>query len=149
VLVTSFHGLPKRYLLNGDPYHCQCAKTSRLLRERLGWSTDEVLLTFQSRFGREEWLKPYTDDKLEELAQNGVKKLAIIAPGFASDCVETLEELNMQGRETFLENGGEQFTYIPCLNANPDSVQLIADLVSRELSGWVQPQAKARTLAAE
>jgi len=149
VLVTSFHGLPKRYLLNGDPYHCQCAKTSRLIRERLGWGPDEVLLTFQSRFGREEWLKPYTDEKLEELGQAGVKNLAIVAPGFAADCVETLEELNMQGRESFLEAGGENFTYIPCLNAQPDAVQLIADLAGRELGGWVREDAKASTLAAE
>ena len=148
VLLTSFHGLPKRYLLNGDPYHCQCAKTSRLIRERLGWSTDEVKLCFQSRFGREEWLTPYTDEVIAELAQQGVKNVAIISPGFAADCVETLEELNMQGRETFLENGGENFTFIPCLNATPDSVQLLADMASRELQGWVDPAADAAKPAA-
>ena len=150
VLVTSFHGLPKRYLLNGDPYHCQCAKTSRLIRERLGWSTDEVQLSFQSRFGREEWLQPYTDEKLEYLADQGVKNVAIIAPGFASDCVETLEELDQEGRESFLEAGGENFTYIPCLNAQPDHVQLIADLATRELGGWVDQRARTRaSVAAE
>jgi ferrochelatase len=143
VLLTSFHGLPKRYLLNGDPYHCQCAKTSRLLRERLGWTTDEVRLCFQSRFGREEWLQPYTDEVIEDLAKKGVKNMAIVSPGFASDCVETLEELNMQGRETFQEHGGENFTFIPCLNATPDSVQLLADLATRELQGWVEPGADA------
>jgi ferrochelatase len=148
VLLTSFHGLPKRYLLNGDPYHCQCAKTSRLIRERLGWTTDEVKLCFQSRFGREEWLTPYTDELIAELAQRGVKNMAIISPGFAADCVETLEELNMQGRETFLENGGENFTFIPCLNASPDSVQLLADMASRELQGWVDPAADAAKPAA-
>jgi ferrochelatase len=150
VLVTSFHGLPKRYLLNGDPYHCQCAKTSRLIRDRLGWSPHEVQLSFQSRFGREEWLQPYTDEKLEHLAQQGVKNLAIIAPGFASDCVETLEELDQEGRETFLEAGGENFTYIPCLNAQPDHCRLIADLATRELGGWVDGTARARaSMAAE
>ncbi len=143
VLLTSFHGLPKRYLLNGDPYHCQCAKTSRLIRERLGWSTDQVKLCFQSRFGREEWLTPYTDDLIAELAKSGVKNMAIISPGFAADCVETLEELNMQGREAFLENGGENFTFIPCLNASNDGVQLLADLASRELQGWVDQGADA------
>ncbi|MBK1698606.1 ferrochelatase [Rhodovibrio salinarum] len=150
VLVTSFHGLPKRYLLNGDPYHCQCAKSSRLIRDRLGWSAEAVQLSFQSRFGKEEWLQPYTDEKLAQLAREGVKKVAIIAPGFASDCVETLEELDQEGRETFLEAGGEQFTYIPCLNAQPDHVRLIADLATRELGGWVDDNARGRaSIAAE
>jgi len=148
MLVTSFHGLPKRYLLAGDPYHCQCAKTSRLIRERLGWPPERVRLAFQSRFGREEWLKPYTDETIAELAREGVKSLAIVAPGFAADCLETLEELNMQGRETFLENGGERFTFIPCLNATPDSVQLLADLATRELQGWLDPGSNAATAVA-
>ena len=139
VLVTSFHGLPKRYLLNGDPYHCQCAKTSRLIRERLGWSPDTVKLSFQSRFGPEEWLKPYTDELIEDLAKQGVKRMAIAAPGFSADCLETLEELNVQGREAFEAAGGEHFTYIPCLNASDRGVRLIADLASRELCGWVAP----------
>ncbi|RDD61875.1 ferrochelatase [Ferruginivarius sediminum] len=143
VLLTSFHGLPKRYLMAGDPYHCQCAKSSRLIRDALGWPKERVKLCFQSRFGREEWLKPYTDETIAELARQGVKNLAIVSPGFAADCVETLEELNMQGRETFLENGGENFTFIPCLNAREDSVGLIADLVTRELGGWVEPRALA------
>jgi ferrochelatase len=147
VLLTSFHGLPKRYLMSGDPYHCQSAKTSRLIRDRLGWPKESVKLCFQSRFGREEWLKPYTDEMIEQLAKSGVKNMAIISPGFAADCVETLEELNMQGRETFLENGGENFTFIPCLNATPDSVQLLADMATRELQGWVDPSADAATPA--
>jgi len=145
VLLTSFHGLPKRYLLQGDPYHCQCAKTSRLLRDRLGWTKEQVKLCFQSRFGREEWLKPYTDETIAELARSGVKNLAIVSPGFAADCVETLEELNMQGRETFIENGGENFAFIPCLNASPDSVELIAELATRELAGWVETADTAAT----
>lgn len=137
VLLLSFHGLPKRYLELGDPYHCHCAKTARLVRERLGWPAEKVKLCFQSRFGREEWLRPYTDETIEELARSGVKRLAIAAPGFAADCLETLEELDIQGRESFVENGGSEFAYIPCLNATPDSVRLLADLASRELGGWV------------
>jgi len=148
VLVTSFHGLPKRYLLSGDPYHCQCAKTSRLLRERLGWSPETVKLSFQSRFGPEEWLQPYTDELIEDLAKRGVKRMAIVAPGFAADCLETLEELNVQGRESFEANGGERFTYIPCLNADDRGVRLIADLASRELGGWVAPAASAAPASA-
>ena len=141
VLLTSFHGLPKRYLKEGDPYHCQCAKTSRLIRERLGWPVDSVKLCFQSRFGPEEWLQPYTDELIESLAKQGIKRMAIIAPGFSADCLETLEELNVQGRESFEANGGEKFTYVPCLNASTSGVRLIADLASRELSGWVPAEA--------
>jgi ferrochelatase len=137
VLLTSFHGLPKRYLLLGDPYHCQCAKTARLLRERLGWDEQELRLTFQSRFGREEWLRPYTDETVRSLAQKGVKNLAIVAPGFAADCLETLEEIAIAARESFLEHGGEHFAYIPCLNDADEHIALISELVRRELAGWV------------
>ena len=137
VVLASFHGLPKRYLELGDPYHCQCAKTARLLRERLGWREDELRLTFQSRFGREEWLQPYTDETVRSLAGQGVKNLAIVAPGFAADCLETLEELAIGARESFLEHGGRNFSYIPCLNDADEHIQLLAGLVARELGGWI------------
>jgi ferrochelatase len=137
VVLASFHGLPKRYLLLGDPYHCQCAKTARLLRERLGWDDQDLRLTFQSRFGREEWLRPYTDETVRSLAADGVKNLAIVTPGFAADCVETLEEIAIGARESFLEHGGENFTFVPCLNDESDHIALLADLVRRELAGWI------------
>ena len=138
VLVTSFHGLPKRYLDEGDPYHCQCAQTSRLLTQVLGLSTQKVRLAFQSRFGREEWLKPYIQEVITDLPKTGVKRLAVVSPGFAADCVETLEEVAIGLRETFLSAGGEKFTYIPCLNATPDGIDLLQDLASQELAGWVE-----------
>ncbi|MDH3663779.1 MAG: ferrochelatase [Alphaproteobacteria bacterium] len=137
VLVTSFHGLPKRYLLAGDPYHCQCQKTARLLRETLGWPEDRLQIAFQSLFGKEEWLRPYTVDHVATLAKTGKTKLAIIAPGFSADCVETLEEIQEEIREAFEEAGGERFTYIPCLNADDDHIAVLADITTRELSGWV------------
>jgi protoporphyrin/coproporphyrin ferrochelatase len=137
VVLASFHGLPKRYLMLGDPYHCQCAKTARLLRERLGWDENRLRMTFQSRFGREEWLRPYTDETVLELARAGIRNLAIVTPGFAADCVETLEEIAIGARESFLEHGGENFTHVPCLNAANDHIALLADLVRRELSGWI------------
>ena len=137
VVLASFHGLPKRYLMLGDPYHCQCAKTARLLRERLGWDERRLRLTFQSRFGREEWLRPYTDETVLELARAGVRNLAIVTPGFTADCVETLEEIAIGVRESFLEHGGENFTHVPCLNAADDHIALLADLVRRELAGWI------------
>jgi protoporphyrin/coproporphyrin ferrochelatase len=137
VVLASFHGLPRRYVALGDPYHCQCAKTARLLRERLGWDESALRLTFQSRFGREEWLRPYTDETVIELARRGVKSLAIVTPGFAADCVETLEEIAIGARELFLEHGGANFTHVPCLNAEADHIALLAELVRRELAGWV------------
>ncbi len=137
MLLTSFHGLPKRYLTLGDPYHCQCAKTARLLRERLGWSEERLRLTFQSRFGREEWLQPYTDETVLALAKDGVRNLAIATPGFAADCVETLEEIDIGVRESFLEHGGANFTHVPCLNAGDDHIALLAAIVTRELAGWL------------
>ena len=108
--------MPERYLQQGDPYQCQCVKTSRLLKERLGWSDDQLVSTFQSRFGPEEWLKPYTVDHVAELAREGKKNIAVIAPAFSADCIETLEEINEEIKESFEEAGGESFTYIPCLN---------------------------------
>ncbi len=137
-LVTSYHGLPKRYLVEkGDPYHCQCAKTTRLLQERLGFAKDEVVLTFQSRFGSEEWLQPYTVEEVARLAEAGKKRIAVMAPAFSADCVETLEEINEEIRESFVHAGGEEFTYIPCLNADPAHIDVIERLVRRELSGWI------------
>ncbi len=137
-LVTSYHGLPKRYLVEkGDPYHCQCAATTRMLREKLGFATEEVVLTFQSRFGSEEWLQPYTVEEVARLAKAGKKHIAIMAPAFSSDCVETLEEINEEIRESFVHAGGERFDYIPCLNASDDHMEMIEAVVRNELSGWL------------
>jgi ferrochelatase len=137
VVIASFHGLPLEYFQKGDPYHCHCAKTTRLLREALGWDEHKLRLTFQSRFGNAEWLQPYTDNTIEELAQEGVKRLAVITPGFSADCVETLEEIAMQGRETFEEAGGEEYALLPCLNDTPDSIDMLEAVIRRELGGWV------------
>lgn len=137
LVIASFHGLPQRYFDAGDPYHCQCAKTTRLLRERLGWPEEKLKLTFQSRFGKEEWLQPYTDETVEKLAKDGVKNLAIVCPGFSADCVETLEEIAMEAGEIFEENGGENFTLIPCLNDSQDSIRVLSGLIKNELRGWV------------
>jgi ferrochelatase len=137
VLVTSYHGMPQRYLMEGDPYHCQCAKTTRLLRERLGWEKDKVQTSFQSVFGREEWLRPYTVDHVADLARQGVKRLAVVAPAFAADCIETLEEINEEIRESFEEAGGEQFTYIPCLNDDAAHVAALAAIIEDNLRGWI------------
>jgi ferrochelatase len=136
VILASYHGLPKEYFDKGDPYHCHCQKTTRLLRERLGWSEDFLRTTFQSRFGRAEWLQPYTDKTVEALAKQGVKNLAILTPGFAADCVETLEEIAGENGEIFHENGGENFAAIPCLNDSPEGMQVIEKIVRRELKGW-------------
>lgn len=136
-LVMSYHGLPKRYLLSGDPYHCMCHKTTRLVRERLGWGEDRVMLCFQSRFGREEWLQPYLDQTLERLPKEGVKRIAVISPAFVADCVETLEEIDQEGRGDFLAAGGEKFTYIPCLNDDDAHIDFLAVLAEREIRGWV------------
>jgi protoporphyrin/coproporphyrin ferrochelatase len=135
-LLVSFHGMPQRYLEAGDPYHCQCQKTARLLRERLAWPSERWHTTFQSRFGSEPWLQPYTIETVERLAKAGVKRLAVVAPGFSADCLETLEELDMENRAAFLANGGEQFAYIPCLNDGDLGMRVIAHVVRRELMGW-------------
>ncbi len=139
VVITSFHGLPKRYHTAGDPYHCHCAKTNRLVRERLGWPKEKLKVCFQSRFGPEPWLQPYLDETVEELAKQGVRRLAVVSPAFVSDCVETLEEIDQEVREEFLANGGEQFTYIPCLNDGPQGMHVIETVIRRELMGWVDP----------
>jgi len=133
VILSSFHGMPRRTLTKGDPYHCHCARTARELGERLHVP---VRLTFQSRFGSAEWLKPYTDKVLEGLPAEGVRKVAVIAPGFSADCLETLEELDIRGRESFLHAGGTDFAYLPCLNDSPRGIALMRDLLARELAGW-------------
>jgi ferrochelatase len=133
-LLTSFHGMPERTLKLGDPYHCQCQKTARLLGEALG---REVTITFQSRFGRARWLEPATDVVLAELPARGIRKVAIVAPGFSADCLETLEELAIRGRETFIEAGGSDFAYLPCLNDSPVGLDLLRTLIRRELEGWL------------
>ena len=128
-LKPSYHGIPKKYFDKGDPYHCYCHKTTRLMKEK--FTSVEIETTFQSRFGPQEWLTPYTDKTLESLPKKGIKNLLVICPGFASDCVETLEEINIQGRESFLGQGGENFDLIPCLNDNSDHVELFAKLVMK------------------
>jgi ferrochelatase len=144
LVITSYHGMPKKYLEAGDPYHCQCLKTTRLVREHLGWDKDKLMVTFQSRFGRAKWLEPYTDVTLAALPGRGIKKIAILAPAFSADCIETLEEIAMQGRETFMHAGGEQFAYIPCLNDSPGGMDMIESMVRRELSGWLLPSFRSR-----
>ncbi len=137
LLVASYHGMPERYLQQGDPYHCQCQKTTRLLRERLGWDETQIKTTFQSKFGPEEWLKPYTVEEVARLAQSGIKNIAVIAPAFSADCIETLEEINEEIKEAFEEAGGEKFTYIPCLNDDPAHIDALAEVVAQNLAGWV------------
>ena len=137
VLVASYHGMPKRYLLEGDPYHCQCQKTSRLLRERLGWDRGSIDTTFQSVFGREEWLRPYTVEHVAELAKQGKKRIAVISPAFSADCIETLEEINGEIHEAFEEAGGESFTYIPCLNDDEAHIRALMAVIEDNLAGWV------------
>lgn len=138
LLVASYHGMPKRYLMEGDPYHCQCAKTTRLLRERLGWDKDQIITTFQSVFGREEWLRPYTVDHVAELAKQGKKRIAVIAPAFSADCIETLEEINGEIRESFEHAGGESFTYIPCLNDDAAHISALVSVIENNLAGWTR-----------
>jgi len=137
LVITSYHGMPESYLLQGDPYYCHCQKTTRLVRERLGWDESRIMVTFQSRFGRDEWLKPYTDHTLAELPGKGIKKIAILAPAFSSDCIETLEELAITGEEQFMHAGGERFAYIPCLNDSEDGMAVIESVARRELLGWI------------
>lgn len=133
-IVASFHGMPERTLYLGDPYHCQCQKSARLLSEKLG---RELVVTFQSRFGRAKWLEPATDIMLEKLAREGKRKVAIFAPGFSADCLETLEELAIQGKQSFIAAGGEDFAYIPCLNESETGIAMLEALLRRELSGWI------------
>jgi len=137
MLVVSYHGMPKRYLMQGDPYHCQCQKTTRLLRERLGWDKTQITTTFQSVFGPEEWLKPYTVDHVADLARDGKKNIAVIAPAFSADCIETLEEINEEIRESFEHAGGEDFLYIPCLNDEPAHIDALSGVIAENLKGWL------------
>jgi protoporphyrin/coproporphyrin ferrochelatase len=137
MIVTSFHGVPESYLLKGDPYHCQCMKTGRLLREALQLPKEKFMVCFQSRFGNEEWLKPYLIDTMGELPEKGIKKVLVIAPGFAADCLETLEEIEGENREHFMHHGGEKFAYVSCLNDSELGLDVIQSVVLRELQGWV------------
>ena len=164
-LIFSFHGLPKRFLTEGDPYHCQCHTTARLIAEKLELNDQQWQLTFQSRFGREEWLKPYTDKTLESLAKKGTTSVDVFCPGFSADCVETLEEIDMLNRDVFMRAGGKQFQYIPALNAEEVHVEAITQLAIQNMLGWeqikagyneemrrqekVQSQQRAKSLGAE
>ncbi|EGV29065.1 Ferrochelatase [Thiorhodococcus drewsii AZ1] len=142
-LLFSFHGIPKEYFEKGDPYHCQCQKTARLIAAELDLPSDRWLLSFQSRLGKSEWLQPYTDATLEALGAQGIKSIQVISPGFSVDCLETLEEMSIENRHLFLEAGGESYSYIPCLNDNPDHMQMLADLIHRHCSGWPEVQGPA------
>jgi ferrochelatase len=135
-LLFSFHGLPRRYLLDGDPYHCQCHKTARLVAEALGLGPEEFSVSFQSRVGREEWLRPYTDEVLARYAVDGPREITTICPGFATDCLETLEEIALRNREDFIAQGGIAFDYVPALNDSPAHVAVLAGIVERTASGW-------------
>lgn len=137
LLICSYHGVPKRYLLEGDPYHCQCQKTTRLLKERLGWDDTQIKTTFQSKFGPEEWLKPYTVEEVARVAEAGTKNIAVIAPAFSADCIETLEEINEEIFESFEHAGGEHFTYIPCLNDDAAHIDALCEIVDANLAGWL------------
>ncbi|HIO91828.1 MAG TPA: ferrochelatase [Leucothrix mucor] len=138
LLLMSFHGLPKRNLELGDPYYCHCQKTARLLVEKLALKEDEFLITFQSRFGKAEWIKPYTDKSLEELPARGIKEVDVICPGFPADCLETLEEMKIQNGETFMQAGGEVYRYIPALNHQPDHIHALSDIIQQHTLGWAE-----------
>lgn len=136
-IIATFHGMPQKYLEAGDPYHCQCQKTSRLLRAKLGVAPEGWLTTFQSRFGNDPWLQPYTDETVKRLAAEGVKRLVLVAPGFSADCLETLEELDGENREYFMHGGGEKFAYLPALNDSKQGIDVVEAVVRRELLGWL------------
>ena len=136
-IVASFHGMPKAYVDKGDPYYAQCVATTEALRARLGLDEKGLMLTFQSRFGFDEWLQPYTDKTIEALAKSGVRKIAVVTPGFTADCLETLEEIAQENAEIFKHSGGEQFSFIPCLNDSDGGMDVIRQLVMRELQGWI------------
>lgn len=137
LIVASFHGMPQKYVDKGDPYQAQCVATTEALRKRLGLEASKLLLTFQSRFGFDEWLQPYTDKTMEKLAREGVRRIAVVMPGFSADCLETLEEIAQENAEIFKHNGGEQFAAIPCLNDSDPGMDVIRQLVLRELQGWI------------
>ncbi len=135
--ILSFHGIPKEYFDNGDPYHCYCHKTARLLRIALNETSESMPLTFQSRFGPKEWLQPYTDKTIEQYARDGIKNLLLVTPGFSSDCIETLEEIDIAARESFIEHGGEHFATVPCLNDRDDAIDLYESLVKEVAGSWI------------
>lgn len=137
IIVASFHGMPQAYIEKGDPYQSQCIATVDALRARMGLDDKKLMLTFQSRFGFDQWLQPYTDKTIAKLAKDGVRKLAVVMPGFAADCLETLEEIAQENAEIFLENGGEEFSAVPCLNDSDGGIEVIRQLVLRELQGWL------------
>ncbi len=137
LIVASFHGMPQKYIDKGDPYQAQCVATIDALRQRMGLDATKLMLTFQSRFGFDEWLKPYTDKTIEQLAKDGVRRIAVVTPGFSADCLETLEEIAQENAEIFRHNGGEQFSAIPCLNDSEAGMDVIRQLVLRELQGWI------------
>lgn len=138
LLVVSYHGMPKRYLQEGDPYHCQCQKTTRLLKERLGWADTDLCTTFQSQFGPEDWLRPYTVEEVARLAkEEGKTNIAVVAPAFSADCIETLEEINEEIKESFEEAGGKDFLYIPCLNSDSSHITALCQIIDENLGGWV------------
>jgi ferrochelatase len=138
LLIMSFHGVPRYTLDKGDPYHCECHKTGRLLAEALGLTPDKFQITFQSRFGRAEWIQPYTAPTLQMLGKKGVKRVDVICPGFAADCLETLEEIAMECKADFLNAGGQEFHYIPCLNERDDWIRALCDITLSHLQGWLQ-----------
>ena len=148
-LVLSFHGVPKRVLALGDPYHCECHKTARLLAQRLGLSPQEVVVSFQSRFGKAAWLQPYTEPTLRQLAKSGIKRVDVACPGFVSDCLETLEEIAHEGRRAFLTAGGSEFHYIECLNDLPEWIAALGQIALRHLSGWPTQSAADAAMLAE
>ncbi len=154
-LLMSFHGVPISTLKKGDPYFCQCQKTGRLVAEALGLSDDQWLLSFQSRVGREDWLSPYTETTVNELGAQGLGRLDVVCPGFAADCLETLEEIEMQNAEFFVEAGGKELRYIPSLNANPEHIDALLNLIETNIGGWDQAvtdekaQQRARDMGAE
>lgn len=136
MLLFSYHGIPKRYLDNGDPYHCECYKTSRLVAQALALNANEYVTTFQSRFGREEWLKPYTDETLKGYPAKGIKSVQVVCPGFSADCLETIEEIGEENRDYFMEAGGERYEYIPALNSSPDHIGMLFNMVKDNIHGW-------------
>jgi len=137
ILVCSYHGMPERYVSEGDPYFDQCKETTRLLQQRLGWDDTEIISTFQSQFGPEEWLKPYTIDEVARLARSGKKSIAICSPAFSADCIETLFEIEDEIKESFLEAGGQRFAYVPCLNHDPAHITALCDVIEQNLQGWL------------
>jgi ferrochelatase len=148
-LVTSYHGIPKRYFLNGDPYHCQCHKTTRLIAEELGLPKERYEVSFQSLFGREEWLKPYTEEMLEAMAHAGIRRVDVVCPGFSVDCLETIDEIGREYREVFMEAGGGEYHFIPCLNDRPEHVEALVGLAKNNLGGWAVPAGEWDASAAE